>query len=471
MRISSQKVNAKGVVVSKSKMQRFTQKYVSLYCQSSERLYYQGYLSTPLDFCEDEFWDSFFEVNSHLLPLFRNNQTGAMNLTARQTRYVLRGISDDEEKVSLEAVADLLTAKAKLEAYNKFLELTSFRKKSDTLQCKSKLYVSGTVKNASKLPLDEIMECFDVPSGKKVVACDYSVVILKVLLERLGMSTDVKPEDASLFLGDGYTVQDDCAYLDMLIRGEVWGSGENAEQLHKTIETYYNEFYEEDDTISVCQPYEENLFISAIPKCIEFVNDYRHSLGEYEEYYTTDSMVYFLVDGEDEVGTEVTHSVYIGTQVANLNTGEALSVVDRLLGYSGEFLHEFDVTPYKAGGMPVELVEGNYFPTVCLTYEDDIVYSRPLEYKFKTVEEMCETLFIDSLDTLDTEAADLIEGTEEVKVLAGRLVQALFCTMCNYTLPNHESPNQVLTDGVGVTDDLYIDACFAAEKLYRNLGF
>ena len=111
-------------------------------------------------------------------------------------------------------------------------------------------------------------------------------------------------------------------------------------------------------------------------------------------------------------------------------------------------------------------------------YNDDVVDIYPRNFcsdeKFTTVPEMLAYLEVDSLDNLAQEVAELVEtGTSTYKLLVGRMVQTLICIMCDYTLPEHISPNQLKINDFKswLTKETYLDACVEASVLFSKLGF
>lgn len=506
MRIAAQKVNNIGIQVSKAKVADVTKKYTLIYSQMCERLADLGYISSSTLFYADEFWEVFFDENPNLVNLFINNRVGSVVLNEKQIEFVMRKL-EVENNTDLEAykvlsyAKSLLQAKTALDDLCKFVSAVKFPKKSDLLTCKTNISVSSKVSSSGKIPLDSpyIMECFYVPDGKKVVDFDYAIIILKVLLEKLGINSDVSETDDSLFLGKGFTIKDDCYFLNEIINGDISGNGIYANMLTKVVENYYVDYYATRTTIADCISFGEQNFIYAIPKCIEYINEYRKEIGNTgTEFYVTSSKVYFLFDGVVEKPKPSVRNIFIGTELYNHGTKTEINVLNRLLGFSGEFIYEYDsnVVNYSLGGFPVTMyqisvnrgrnvaVPLNFYPIVNAKqkYKNELVEVYPSVkhecVKFISVDDMLKELEIDSLETLHTEVADIVEtrytvNTYSFKKLVGLMIQTLVCIMCNYTLEGHESPNHLIlgSEFDWVTEEIYLDACIEAEILFNKLGF
>lgn len=504
MRIASQKVNNEGIRVSKSKMLACIEKYTKQYNHMCECLYDLGYLSSPTYFYEDEFWGVFFEDNKDYISKFLDSHTGAMNYSIAQIKYVMRTIEGVESEKDVynvfSIVIKLNEAKQALADYSKFCSVVRFQKKSDLITCKASLTVSNRVYNSNKIPLDSpyVQECFYF-DNKEIIKLDYSKIVLKTLLDKLGLDCDLSDEAPSVLLGDCFTIADDCKFLNPLINGEIAGNGKYADILHKTVEKYYEDYYSTRTTIAECVGYAETNFINAIPSCIEFINKYRETLPSgYKEVYVTSTDVWFQTDKTKTNSSEKVRDIFVGQYLFDFSSHNNIGIVNRLLGYSGEFLYEYDptISQYSVSGMPVSMyqvanqrgrnvaVELHYYPilNVKKKVNDELVevYPKTLipENKFMSEDDMIKFLEVDSIDTLDMEVADIVDReygdhTSQFRHLVGVLVQTLVCMMCDYTLDGHKAPNHVvLTDEFDwLTKENYIDACIEAEILFNKLGF
>lgn len=496
MRIAAQKINGRGIDVSRTKVRLVTEKYVKQYGRACESLYDMGFLSSPLFFDSDEFASCLFQEFPEVVTLCRNITTGAISLSDKQLSYVWRVLGEDNKaRGALSAAMYALQAAQALSDINDFLGKVRFRKKNDILTCKASLAVSNHVFSSGKIQMDSpyLRECFFVPAGKTIIDYDYSIEMFYEVLKNLGISERPGVADKSLFLGKDFTVGDDCEYLLQLIGGDIKGDGPYAKALHDAVENYYSEYYRTRTTIAECLKYEEQMFINAIPTSIASVNEFRSAHPDYEEFFVDSQKVYWLVD-EAKVGVAnlcFCRDIYIGEDILSLGS-TSVPRLNRLLGYSGQFLYCFDdtVSDYEVVGMPVllQMVDKNgrrspveYYPAINLRKKLRTMtvpvqmsqYSR----KFLGVDEVLEFLDIESIDGLASEVAELVDVTykthpNEFKSLVGLLVQSLVCVMCDYTLEGRDAPNHIHlgSEYSWVTDEIYLDACVTAEIFYENLG-
>lgn len=498
MRIASQNVNNNGVMVSKSKMLDAFERYIKQYNRMCESLYDLGYLSTPTYFYEDEFWSIFFEEYKNYTLRFLNTHTGAMNYSINQIKYIVKTVDNDSANSILNIVIKLLEAKQAISDFNKFNKAVKFQKKKDVITCKANISVSTSVYNRNKIPLDSqyVQECFFF-DDKKVVKLNYSIIVLKTLLRGIGIDDNISESDTSVLLGDGFTVKDDCLYLNDIIEGKIRGTGKYADLLHDKVENYYNTYYSTRTTVSQCLDYADDNFIKAIPACISYINDYRKTLPKgYSEVYVTSSEVWFQLDEPCQEVLDENKDIYVGEFLFDYSSHSDISIVSRLLGFSGEYIYAYDkdISKYNIFGFPVNMyVIGRqrnknvpmalqYYPVLSM-YDKDLnepIYpkTRISNKKYTSVEDMTKYLEIDSLEALDIEVMDLLDTdygshTKEFRHLVGVLFQTLICMLCDYTLSGHDSPNHIkLTEEFNwVTKTDYLNACIEAEILFKKLGF
>lgn len=496
MRIAAQKVNNVGIGVSKSKMLDLTEKYTKQYGHCCEQLYDLGFLTTPSYFYEDEFWYAFLDEFPDYTDKFLNKHTGNMNFTLGQIQYVI-GVTDDEEILNvLHILIDILEAKQALSDFGLFYSTAKFQKKTDILVCRTNLTVSNKVYSAGKVPLDScyVQKCFDI-WDKHIIKFDYTLMILKTLIKTLGLNLDLSLTDPSIFLGDNFTVKDDCKFLTQIINGEIEGSGKYAGLLHEIVEKYYDDYYTTRTTVAECVGFAEQNFINSIQSCIDYINEYRKSLPKnYKEVYVTASEVWFQLDEPAEKSQCNGKDIYIGMYLSDLSSKKPLGLIPRMMGYSGEFIYEYDpnLSKYKVSGMPVLMyiprkqggstvpIGVNYYNVLSLKEDGRDVYPRTKfnEQKSMSVKEMLEFLEVDSLDTLHNEVADLITKsygvhTYQFKLLVGMIVQTLCCMVCDYTLDGRKASNHlhIPVEYDWLTKEIYADACIEAEILFNKLGF
>lgn len=508
MRIAAQNINNAGIKISKKKLIDATEKYTKQYYMLCQDLYEYGYISSPTYFFEEEFWQAFNEEFTDILHYFVNYRTGKMEYSVDTIDYVIAIVGYDSSAYKvLRLVKKLLEARKALEDLALLADTAKFGKKNDLVTCKASLTVSHHVYNSSKLPLDSpyVRECFYIPDDYSVIEFDYTIELLKNALRGLGVDDDISLTDKSLFLGDNFTIEDDCRFFNQIISGTIKGSGKYADLLYSTIESYYSDYYNTRTTSTDCQGYDERNFVIATQSCIDAVNGFRSKITvPYSEFYVTSNKVYFLI--KDEVATlEIKRrNRYIGEVCIDYESGKPLSLINRLLGFSGEYIYMYspDIMNYKVSGVPVTMyqlgtsrnkiipVAVQYYPiaNVKQEYKDSLVNIYPKtrsgDIKYMKVSDMLNNLGVSSLESLASEVVDVLsdsvsisdtygKNADSFRNLVGLMIQSLCCMMCDYTLAGHESPNHIILgkEYDWVSEDIYLDACIEAEVLFKKLGF
>lgn len=495
MRKAIRNINQTGVTISKSKTIDTIRKYSILHNSMCERLYDFGFMSSPLYFDSVDFWTTFLSTYPDISKEFLNERTGEMNYSLPVIKYITHKTEDKDIKLALEAVANVLKAEDALSDLSKLCEYVKFQKKKDTVVSKVNLGIVKSVCNSNKIPLDSpyVRECFYIEPFEDVIEIDYSIVILKHLLKMLDVSTNVSLSDDSVLLGVGFTIKDDCENLESLVNSDIRGTGIYFDKLFKTVEAYYTEYYTNRTTKTVCLDFYSKLFTDSLQECIDYLAVQRTNYPDAKDFYVTSSKLYLRVNADKKFSSDFPDSIFVGERIYNLD-GEVYSPVNRLLGFSGIYIYEYDknIYNYSITGLPVDLytkqqqrgstvlVPIGCYP-LCLVkerYEDSVSEIYPKNFcaneKFLTPEEMMKYLDVDSLDTLDQEAAALVEkGNSTFKLLVGRMLQTLICINCDYTLPDHLSPNQLKISDckAWLTKETYLDACIEASVLFEKLGF
>lgn len=495
MRIAAQKINNRGIEVSRMKVRSTTEKYVKQLGQSCERLYDLGYLANPMFFDEDAFMTCLFDEFADIMPLCRNITTGSISLSDKQMKYVRKAIGPKHEAYDVLGIAiEAAQASQALSDLGEFLGKVRFKKKGDILLCRSSLAVSNHVYSSGKLNMDSpyLRECFYVQPDKHIEQFDYSLELLKEVLRSLGVDDKVYLYDTSVFLGKGFSIADDCEFLNLIISGDIEGTGKYASKLHEAVEKYYHDYYSTRTTIAECIKYEEQMFLNAIPNAIAAINEFRKEHPTYEEFFVDSSVVYWLAPGAAVAQFVPERDIYIGEDIASIGT-TSVPLMNRLLGYSGSFMYRFDdnISDYEVVGMPVIMYvmsDGRrapveYYPASNLrrktqTMSIPLVGNNDYVRRIHGVDEVCKALDIETLDTLGDEVAELVGVQYRIHAdlfnkLVGMLVQSIFCVMCDYTLAGRKSPNHIHlgSEYSWVTDEIYADACAVAETFYGKLGF
>lgn len=495
MRRAIRNINQTGVTLSKGKTIEVIRKYSVLHNSMCERLYDLGYISTPLYYDNVDFWTTFLNTYPELSEEFLNKRTGEMNYSLPVIHYVIKKTTDSDVKLALNTVVSLLESENALKDLATLCDYVKFQKKKDTVVSKVNLGIIKSVCNSNKIPLDStyVRECFYTEPSEQIVEINYSIVLLKYLLKMLDLPNDVQLTDASVFLGVGFTIKDDCDNLEALVNSDIRGTGIYYDKLFEKVESYYTEYYSNRTTKTVCIDFYSKLFTDALQDCIDYLAEQRTSYPDAKDFYVTSSALYLSVASNSQERFDFPDEVFVGERLYNLK-GEVYSPVNRLLGYSGIYVYEYDSDIYKyaTSGLPVELyatqkrgvdtvaVPMNCYPLDMIKerYQDGLVDIYPKDFckneNFLSKEEMLTKLDVDSIESLPQEVSAIVKkGNSQFKLLVGRMFQTLICIKCDYTLADHISPNQLKIGEfkAWLTKEVYLEACIEASSLFELFGF
>ena len=507
MRIAVQSLNNEGVKVVKSKLTDSILNFTKQYYNACNELYNLGYSPSPSCCEKEEVYKVLISDEPALCSKFSNALSGEFSPTLLRLQFVLQDTTlSDECKEVLKLLYLALEAEQALEDLGLLCESVKFAKKSDITAAKTRLTVSRSIYNTTKVPLDSpyVQKLFYLDKHKVLLECDYVHILIENALGKLGVSPLVVASafenNTSLLLGDSYTFKDDCKFFSLLISGQIIGKGQYGKLLFDSIEKYYQEYYATRTTKTDCILYEEQNFLDATPQCIEYLNVFRRNLtGTYSVHYVTSEKVIFVVDGELEDKPIVSRDYFIGSYVYDYENKCPIDAVNLLRGLSGEYVlaSSLERLGLECKCMPIqmwsyyvgnsgstELQLDDYVPLCCCRYiEDtaeaplpDFVYNKKFEWL--DVKETCKKLGVSSLESVAREIADAIDieyngHTNEFRLFVGHLVQALICVRCDYTLKWHKSPNHVLlnNDMYWLDRDGFELAMYEAKNIFEKLGF
>lgn len=356
---SSVHMTQNGLMFSKSRMEKAILKYYKIYNRYCTYLWDCGYLKNPSLFIPEEFWDAFDSYcTPQNLALLVNEFTGAACKDYLQVKYASIVSDDKEFKEVTTALYKLLEAKQALEDLGIICSrMSNFKKRTDTSVMKLCVSYGSRIRYSIKFPVNSkyIIDSLYIPEGKKVKEVNFGVMRINRLLSGfLGVNKIVKEDDESVFIGHGLTVKEEAEFFDLLVTGSIIGDTPYGKMLYKKLESYYTDFYGNNNTVTDITPLNEQLFLNDSKSCCAMADEARAGLGDFEELYFTDKAVYFLVDGEMEEEDKVD---WIPVSCTEHETNAVFNAYNRLRGVGGEFISTYEVTEkgYETVGLPIKL--------------------------------------------------------------------------------------------------------------------
>ena len=403
------------------KLEDATAKYVKRYYNACWNLYNLGYLRSPSFFDISDMLSVLLEENPELFGKLTNDRTGELMLDSKGVYYASKFVDDDKvcEKV-LKYLQEVLEAEKAIKTYESLCDGVKVPTKNRYFSSKVRVqHTNGRIISSNKLPscspyIYEILKDSEKGTDIKV---NYNREILVCLLRSLGVSDiEISASESvhkSLILGDKFTFEDDYYLVLRLISGAIVSNTELGQALTSKREEFYSNV-QEDSLVSDFLTYEISLFCN---DCVKALDKY-HS-KPYSVVMATED--YIIYNDETAVSSnfELDEDKYwsIGTEVYNYASGIRMNVINKLLGYSGEFISAYDAKElgYEVKGVPVKLydfrddygcvkiVEDDFYP-LCSVYVNS-TDSNPVPligYKvnpsFMTTKEALEKLDIDCLD-------------------------------------------------------------------------
>ena len=444
------KFNKGKVTYSKEKLFRALDTNTRLYFDSCNRLYELGYLTSPFDFKDTDFWKTLFEEDSSAPALFINKRTGGMEFNAVRTKQV----ASETKKEVYRLLFNVLSSRDNINALTQFAENVASRYKlsSDSIVINPNITCNAGIKSMSKMPLDNpvIINCLKAD----LVATPIAYIAYNSILDEWGITADGE----SLFMGEGYTEEDDIVNLKHLISGAIEGHGSHIEDLYLMASEYEAEEQESNGY---------DFYTYLLCEC----SDEIYTELESDFAYVTDTYLY----RDSEMYSPVIWNKpdYIGTDLVDAFTGNQLPASYKLLGYTGKFI-PIEYKSYlglEGADFYIDMLGRNYFPV--LDTED---YAMPPTLQHKSVEVICKELEIERIEDLEKGLSPFVNfihpgNPDGFRILVGKLVTSLVCVIADYTIQGQKYPNHVVwgKDFDWVTKNDYYLACKEAERLYNLL--
>lgn len=506
MNIACTNINNKGIILSKELINKVVFKYNGMLGRALYKLYDMGYQSSPAIFNPIDFRSILFSDFSYDIYLLRDNLRGKIDLSDElMIKYAILKTDNEAFRDILSIYLDILVAKKALDSYNTLLSKVKLPKKNDLVKVKSRLGVSGSVKNYNTLPLDvpAIRESFYVGDDEELVHFDTSDIMVKEIIKRLGYSEDDYLEhkkSGQPFFISGVSQDDEVYLMPIIISGKIVADGKFGKELINDIQKYYNDFYETHTSKVHCLNYEEVIFNSALVERISLIKEKRANFVDkpFRDFYATTNEVIFAVkvDKEKEVRSYFRgNKLKLGVATLSHENRCEFSKINTLSGLCGEFIHENDVrdkgwvakglpVPIKFGvvsGKKLKISELNYYPIYNVYYSDDVnssnvepLLGNDIHITVSDINEVFKHLgVLDKAELFNKflketyvslPSSDINRASYEQ--LVADLATALVYAECGYL-----DYDMYGTGYSWVTDEIFYKASTEAEELFKSFGF
>lgn len=505
MRIACNNINNSGILINKDLLNKCIFKYNGMFGRALFKLYDLGYQSSPAIFDLYDFRSCLFDDFPDEKYLLRDNLSGKVDISdSNMIKYAIMKTSNQEFKEVLSIYLDILVAEKALNAFTLLLSRIKIPKKSSVIKLKSRLGVSGAVKNYNNLPfdVDAVRECIIVPDDEYLVTYNTSHVLVKKILERLGYSSDsyeeYKKSGKSFFIS-GVSQDDEIKLLSLIISGKINADGKFGKELVDDVNKYYNDFYTSHNQKVHCLNYEEVIFNSAIDERNNLIAKRREELSKYgfRDFYITNDSIIFAVKKNSDVSFDKPYfennTLKLGIATLSHENKNEFSKINTLCGLCGEFIHESIVKEnnWYTKGVPLSIKFGlfsgkrfrlselSYYPIYNVFYSEKDCEVKPLlgneihiivrdwnetlnQLGVSSVSQLYD-LFLKAVD-VDLPSPD-IDRVKYEKLIAD-LTTALVCAECGVLEYKMQGSRYTW-----LTDDIFYKACVRAEELFHSYGF
>lgn len=508
MKIACTNINKNGISLNKDLIFKNIYKYNGVLGRALFRLYDLGYQSSPSVFDFVDFRQAITSDFSSELSLLRNNMSGKIELDDENlVKYAMIKTGDDSFKELLSIYLDVLVAQKALDSYNNLLSRVKVPKKSNIVNVKPRLGVSGSVHNYNTLPLDNeaIQECFILDDDETLVVFNTSDVLVKEIIKDLGYSMEDynshKDSGKSFFI-NGVSQEDELELLPIIISGKVVADGRFGAELSERIKNYYSDFYANHDSRVHCLRYEEVIFNNASDERIALNNAKRRSFVDkpFREFYVTTNSIIFAVKGETSNFSKSyfkNGKIQLGVATLSHDNRSEFSKINTLCGLCGEFIHENTIREkgWIAEGLPVQIKFGmlsgkkfrlselSYYPIYNIYYSQSNgekganilpLLGNDIHIVVSNFEEISEKLGVSSkidLFRLCLKKTDVDLPSKEINRVKYEELVADLTTALIYAECGELEYHLCGSDYTWVNDEIFYRASVEAEGLFRVLGF
>ena len=475
MKIAAQKINNKGITISKYRLNEATKFYDKVYGLNAYRLYDMGYSENPsivdmvgLKYAiRDEFPNEFSYLTL-------NNNKMAETDFSMICDYARRKAKDEEAKKVLTCLYMLQTAIDAQRELDKLSNSVKIPVRKDSVNIRARLAVSSRTLNASSPYMDNPYT-HDVIEGsvKGYTKRFYfgEAIIHKIMLD-CGLSEEEYQEHLKTgdsFILGGITQKEELEFIPLIYNSSSL-SGKYADLFKKRYAQYYRDFYQGQTNSTDCMTYEEYIIVQSMNDCIEIVKKLRDSKDFIEELYVNQYSITYLSSTPNEVNED---TISVGV-FAIYNKEKSFGIGTLLEGYCGEFFSEEKATElgYKKLGKPIEIEGGNYYPLYRLRANDGSpvysMYKDNIAFNYAKISQFvpnCTVSIADDYIAQSDAVFSYINSTTS-NVGVACLLTALICASCGLVEPTIVY-SRVLTNGRYTPKDLITETVAHYNKLYK----
>lgn len=498
MRLTASQINENQILLSVSKLKETLTRCDSTLNRIKLKLFDLGFLSNPNVFDEKVIRRALVEEFDDNIDLLCSNLDGSLQLNSTRLMFA-EFVSDDADFREIAHYLYLYYKNVEnMKALKKTLDSNVVRSKAEVIELNPKISVAESIiKSRCQVEFDNpaVRSCIVPHEGYEIVSYDMKYLVYGTICTQMGVSEEdlvnARELDNGLFI-NGLTFKQEVNFVNELVKGDLVSTTALGDKLENDILEYYRSI-RDDDTLTYGKiTYDADIYAKSFKARMSLVGSIRNENPDLVPCFLTNDTVMFEKKKEHSTFTGYAWNI-VGNYVLDWATQDELPKINTLLGYSGEFVAEKDCKKlgFKriANAVPVimkvldsngDLIEVPYFSISQLSDRDGnpIVahVGNGITFDFMSMG--------DALNLLNCQNREVLPIVLYTKYTPAISLDGIGCTevefkklVCDLTLALIEADcgvieyESTLADKSFVTDDIFLNASFEAERLFNSLGF
>lgn len=475
--------------ITDSRLRKLWERYNSTFQIALFQLYDLGYLSTPSMLDEKEVREVLFKNFQDSAGYLVQKKDGIIDIkNVKLLWYSYYKSKDSIYKKYILMVIELMQARNKVVACSEFIKRAKKRRTKQGEYCY--IYTLNVArwgeKNRGRYEfLRELDFMRDMLSEGYLL---YEIDIRKIVYSFLEKELGVKPSKKSIFV-EGLSREQEIDLIQEIIQGNIEVETKQGRLLKDKIK----EFQDKKRQRGVSKSYYNYLITQNLWGFYKYMTS--NQKKDYENCYTGESVIMQRKreEKENESFSWLNHErgeVPLGSFVYDRFVGKEMPLINRLKGYSGEFIkrENLEEKGYKVRGLPIRLIEyinpdtleervGEYYPLYCVCYNDVGNWEDCIPYEIgvkkqvvpKTLQQQLGVTMQGGMDEMQKALVRLQKKVNRKlpKGISSKERNVIYTLLIELLLS--ESGGKSFHSDMDITKEEYIKGYIFVEQLYTEL--